>query len=123
MLGFPTETREDLDLTLDFIKNTKLHTADFFIVNVFPDTELFSMVKAMGRAVPDEYSSIDFHNTRINVSDVSDKELLSYQRKFFMTFYLRPARIVRLFTSPAIKKRYLFYYAWLFFRRAVLRKR
>ncbi len=123
MLGFPSETKEDLDQTLEFVRKTKLHTADFFIVNVFPDTELFEMVKAMGRDVPQSYDSIDFHNTEFNVSDVSTKELLSYQRKFFMTFYLRPLRILRLFTSPSIKKRYLFYYAWLFFQRTVLRKR
>ncbi len=123
MLGFPTETKEDLDLTLEFIKKTRMHTADFFIVNVFPETELFEMAKALGKELPDEYSSIDFHNTQFHVGEVLTKELLFYQRKFFMAFYFHPGRLMRLFTSPVIKKRYLFFYAWLFFRRVVLRRR
>jgi radical SAM superfamily enzyme YgiQ (UPF0313 family) len=123
MLGFPTETQEDLNLTLNFIKKTQLHTADFFIVNAFPHTQLYDMILAQGKAIPQDYSSIDFHNAPFNISDVSNKMLLDYQRKFFFTFYLNPLRILRLFTSPAIKKRYIPYYFWLFFNRAVLRKR
>lgn len=123
MLGFPTETQEDLMMTLDFVKKTRLHTADFFIVNVFPHTQLYQMVQDLGKTLPHDYSSVDFHNAQLNISEVSNAQLLSYQKKFFFAFYLNPLRMIRLFTSPAIKKRYIPYYAWLFFNRAVLRRR
>ena len=44
MLGFPTETEEDMQATLDVACNSRLHTATFFTVIPFPNTELYAYV-------------------------------------------------------------------------------
>lgn len=124
MLGFPTETKEDLEHTLRFIHETKLHTGDFFIVNVFPGTVMYEQTKEMGKNLPETYEDIDYHDAKYNLSEVTTEELLAYQRKFFMTFYFNPARMWRIFTtSPLIKKKYLLYYFKVFINRAIFRKR
>lgn len=123
MLGFPTETKEDLIETEKFIADTQLHTADFFIVNVFPNTEMYSEIKALGKEVPEEFNNIDYHDATFNVSEHTNEELLKYQRKLFLMFYLNFSRILRILTSPVIKKKYLFYYFMIFMRRVVFRKR
>ncbi|HOW36449.1 MAG TPA: radical SAM protein [Candidatus Omnitrophota bacterium] len=123
MLGFPTETKSDLKETLRFIGRTKLHTADFFIVNLFPDTEMYRAAKAAGKNVPERFDDIDYHDTNFNISDVSNKELIAIQKKFFMAFYFDPRRIWRILFSPVIQKRFLIYYAVIFLRRVILRRR
>lgn len=123
MLGFPTETKTDLRETLRFIWKTKLHTADFFIVNLFPDTEMYRAAKAAGKSVPERFDNIDYHDTNFNISDISTQELVASQKKFFLAFYFDPRRIWRILFSPVIKKRFLLYYAVIFLRRVILRKR
>ena len=124
MLGFPSETEDDLKQSLDFISRTKLHTADFFIVNLFPQTEIYEDVKAQGGQVPEEFAEIDYHDTNFNASEISSEALVQWQRKLFLKFYASPSRIYRIFFhSKAIKKRYLFYYLKIFLRRVVSRKR
>lgn len=123
MLGFPTETKKDLAETLKFISKTKLHTADFFIVNLFPNTELYRQTKEGGGRVPDKFDNIDYHDANFNVSEIDTKELLAYQRKFFMTFYFNPRRIFLLLSSPAIRIKHLLYYVIIFIRRVLFRKR
>ena len=44
MLGFPTETEEDMQMTVDVACNSRLHTATFFTVVPFPGTELHDYV-------------------------------------------------------------------------------
>ena len=43
MLGFPTETEEEMETTLEVACNSRLHTATFFTVIPFPGTELYAM--------------------------------------------------------------------------------
>ncbi len=123
MLGFPMETKKDLQATYKFMKESKLHTADFFICTVYPHTPMWDQVKEMGYDVPEDSSNINFHNTSINVSAVSTEYLIAFQRKLFMDFYFSPGRIFRVLKKSAVKKRYLFFYALIFIRRAILRKR
>ena len=45
MMGFPTETEEELQMTIDTATNSMLHTASFFTVIPFPGTQLFEWLK------------------------------------------------------------------------------
>ncbi len=48
MLGFPSETEEEANRTVEFAKASSLCGATFFTVVYFPGTELFQLARAMG---------------------------------------------------------------------------
>jgi anaerobic magnesium-protoporphyrin IX monomethyl ester cyclase len=98
MLGFPTETEEDMQATLDVACNSRLHTATFFTVIPFPGTELYTYV---AKNAPDKLKGIDYEDAeysgiRINLSEVTDEVLFGYQRGGWRRFYLNPARLARI---------------------------
>ena len=71
----------------------------------------------------EEFNNIDYHDATFNVSEHTNEELVKYQRKLFLMFYLNFSRILRILTSPVIKKKYLFHYLMIFMRRVIFRKR
>ena len=98
MLGFPTETEEDMQATLDVACNSRLHTATFFTVIPFPNTELYAYV---AKHAPDKlkgvnYDDSEYTGVRINLSEVPDEVLFGYQRAGWRRFYLNPGRIARI---------------------------
>jgi len=112
MLGFPTETEADMQATLDVACNSRLHTATFFTVIPFPNTELYAYV---AKNAPDKLRGIDYGDSeytgsRINVSGVADEVLFGYQRAAWRRFYRSPARIARIvrdYPSPWFLPRYI----------------
>ena len=112
MLGFPTETEEDMKATLDVVLNSRLHTAAFFTVVPYPGTELYAYV---AKHTPDKLKGfasddLEFIRNRINLSEVPDEVLFRYQRTGFRRFYLNPsriARIVRDYPNPCFLPYYL----------------
>ena len=75
MLGFPTETEEDMKTTLDVACNSRLHTAAFFTVVPYQGTELYSYVE---KNAPDKlkgsaYGDLEFIRNRINLSEVAGR--------------------------------------------------
>jgi anaerobic magnesium-protoporphyrin IX monomethyl ester cyclase len=98
MLGFPTETEQDMQATLDVVCNSRLHTTTFFTVIPFPNTELYAYV---ANHAPDKLRGIDYDDSeysgiRINLSEVPDEVLFRYQRTGWQRFYLNPARMARI---------------------------
>jgi len=82
MLGFPTETAEEMQKTLDVCRRSSLNIARFYFVVPFPGTELY---EATLKTHPVElralrYDNLDFERKLIiNLSNVSDEELLYYK--------------------------------------------
>ena len=101
MLGFPTETEEEMEMTLEVACNSRLHSASFFTVVPFPGTELYATVQ---ETTPDKLKDIDYNyknggdyaGSRINLSSVPDDVLFGFQREAWRRFYLNPGRIARI---------------------------
>ncbi len=96
MLGFPTETEEEIEQTIDVMCSTPVHLASFFTVTPFPNTEIYDMVK---EAHPERLDGVVYRSypgNKINLSEVPDSVLYAHQRKAMRRFYLNPARVVRL---------------------------
>ncbi len=112
MLGFPTETEEEMQATVEVMCNSRLHTAAFYSVIPFPNTDLYAYV---AKHEPDklkgiDYDNLDYSGARINLSEVPDKVLFGYQRAAWRRFYLNPprlARIARDYPNPWYLPRYL----------------
>lgn len=112
MLGFPTETAEEMQETIDVARDSMLHTASFFAVTPYPNTRLHEYVK---KTQPEKltrisYDDTDLSHAPVNLSAVSDKTLMRYLRKAQRDFFFHPKRlyrIVRNFPQPHLLPLYL----------------
>lgn len=97
MLGFPTETEEELKATIEFACKSRMHGALFFLVNPFGGTELAHQVESMGK-IPSviKYEDFDYHAMPFNASAVSDKKLRRMYSMAWIKFYFNPLRIMRI---------------------------
>ncbi len=96
MLGFPGETREELDRTVDFALSIPLHTAHFFIVTPFQGTALAAEYPETVRRHAASLDGYNYVRGNTNLSAVSDRELFRTQRLAWLRFYLRPSRILQI---------------------------
>jgi len=97
MLGFPGETRGELESTVEFAIDTSLHFANFFILNPFEGT---AMAETLGdNALDYDYTDPELNNyneARQSVAAVSVAELNSVWRRAYREFYLSPRRLYRI---------------------------
>lgn len=98
MLGFPTETAEEMQMTIDVACMSRLHSISFFTVTPYPGSRIYT--ELMNRE-PSLISGLDYREITschgmINLSAEPDHILHYYQRKANMAFYLSPSRIARL---------------------------
>ncbi len=95
MLGFPTETEDEMNMTIYFALRTKLHTASFFIVTPFKGTELWEFIpEELKKKVTEKWFS--FHGGYINISEVPTHRLMAKRQQAYLKFYLNPKRIARI---------------------------
>ena len=103
MLGFPTETEEELKATIDFACKSKIHEALFFLVNPFGGTELSKQIEGMGKmpshVKPEDF---DYHAMPFNASDIPDKRLHRLYTLAYIRFYFNPIRIIRILKAKAM---------------------
>jgi len=99
MLGFPTETREEMERTIRFACESSILKAYFFSVVPFPRTELFKLVRqtypdmSLGEDISDSHSywAADPYFTRATGIDVK-----AVQRSAYRRFYFDPVRVSRI---------------------------
>ncbi len=98
MMGFPTETEEDLRMTIDVTCRSKLHTVSYFTTTPFPNTEMYRMAeeKFPERLNRINYNDMEYAGLAVNLSDMPDQVLFAYQRRANRRFFLNPGRIARL---------------------------
>ena len=98
MMGFPTETEEELQLTTDMACRPEFSTAAFYTVTPFPGTVLY---EEMQKQHPEKlaglhYDDMDLNGIRVNLTDLPDEVLFAYQRRAINRFFLDPGRLYRL---------------------------
>jgi anaerobic magnesium-protoporphyrin IX monomethyl ester cyclase len=121
MLGFPTETEEEMRATIDWASRSAFHTAAFFRVIPFKGTELFEQVEHAGYRLPGDWSAYEPYQTDINLSTVPEARILSLRKQAYRRFYLNPARMLRIFRLIPNKTNMLPFLTLLFARRAYAR--
>lgn len=100
MMGFPTETREEIEATIEFAHRSRLHTASFYYVKPFPGTELNISInnKKIDYGSP-EFSS--YNTLSDNLSCVTNGELKNLKRRAYREFYLDIFRAINIIkTTP-----------------------
>jgi radical SAM superfamily enzyme YgiQ (UPF0313 family) len=98
MLGFPGETREEMQQTIDFAARSRLTTASFHSVIPLPATPLWDMVASAHPELLRTATQFDFEFTAQPLATVSASEFQAIFVQAFRRFYFRPARLWRLWT-------------------------
>ena len=90
ILGYPTETREDIEQTIRYAMKLDVQRAQFSNFLPIPGTEAYEYVKRRGEI--DHLDQAQLHTADIPYSPpgISRRELKWLQRKAFLRFHLRP---------------------------------
>jgi radical SAM superfamily enzyme YgiQ (UPF0313 family) len=121
MLGFPTETEEEMEATIEWAARSSFHTAAFFRVIPFKGTKLYGQVEEAGHALPSDWSRYEPYQSEINLSAVPEEKILALRKQAYRRFYLNPRRLWRIFRLIPQKRSMIPYLALLFARRAYAR--
>ncbi|HOV73457.1 MAG TPA: radical SAM protein [Candidatus Hydrogenedentes bacterium] len=101
MIGFPGETLEEMQLTVDTVCASKLHSAFFFYVTPFPGTELYRQTlrdmpeRLRNMNYDDSFSYFTFDAVS-NLSTVPDPVFFRFADRAYRKFYLNLRRIARI---------------------------
>lgn len=99
MLGFPGESREEMEQTIDFACSTRLHTAGFALLSPFPGTEVHRMALEMGIKVEFDPDETSYQRITSNLTAVDDATLERMHKRAHWKFYASPRRICRIITT------------------------
>jgi len=99
ILGYPEETREDINMSIRFACSSATDFAQFFLFTPLPGTEITQRLLKDGRLTEVDWASFHFDKPSVTLKDVSLQELKGLQRKAYLTFYLRPRTLYRVFRS------------------------
>ena len=98
MMGYPTETRKDIEKTIELAMKLPLHRAQFSNFLPLPGTEIYDYLIKSGKISPDIIKWNLYLNNRIVYSPegVSKREMRRLMRKAFARFYFRMRIILGL---------------------------
>jgi anaerobic magnesium-protoporphyrin IX monomethyl ester cyclase len=103
MLGFPSETREELLTTVNFAVQSELHAAHLFIVNPYEGTELADLARKMGKPIFHDFNDNYLTSGFANLTELSDKEVNRIRRRGLIRFWLKPSRVWAIVRDFPIK--------------------
>ena len=121
MLGFPSETEEEMLSTIDWASSSSFHTAAFFRVIPFKGTELFEEVEHAGYDLPNDWSAYEPYQTDINLSEVEESQIFKLRKSAYRRFYMRPKRLWQIFKLIPNKLTMIPYLSLVFAQRAYAR--
>jgi radical SAM superfamily enzyme YgiQ (UPF0313 family) len=125
LVGFPTETEEEIQATIEFSKEITAHTASFFIVNPFKGTELADIVEKRGGKATQDYrvsGYFDPEAANLGISEVAPDKLREMVARATRDFYLKkPGRLFRILRDIPRKSQIPFL-AFLWANRAFMPK-
>ncbi len=111
MLGFPTETKEEMESTIRLACSTDLHEALFFRVSPFKGTALYDLAmncsdtKLSGINLDD----LQYFDVEHNLSEIEDKEFGKEFTSAYRRFYLNPKRMLRILQRHPRRSQLLMY--------------
>jgi radical SAM superfamily enzyme YgiQ (UPF0313 family) len=99
ILGFPTETIEEMRQTIKFSKELGLLRANFLLFHPIPGTEIYTMLNHTGELANINYDANSFAEVAYTPKGITRRELKNIQRKAFLSFYLRRKQFLSLVLS------------------------
>jgi len=106
VIGFPNETREEIQKTIDFAKKAGLNFVTFYIAQPYPGTDLCEMYKKEGLLENGIMINSGVHETQYDTHYFKAKELRDLQKKAYSEFfkyriisYLNPVKFYNEFLN------------------------
>jgi radical SAM superfamily enzyme YgiQ (UPF0313 family) len=96
MLGFPTETVEEIEATIRFAVRSRLTFAGFYLVIPQEGTPIYHLARKVSPLATRKVILKDFYNEQSWYQLAYGVDLRAIQRRAFRRFYLRPWRIFKL---------------------------
>jgi len=92
LLGYPTETRSDIEKTIQLSRQLKLDRGAFSLFTPFPGTEIYEELLKEGRIEEQNTDTrgLDYDLVSVELKDLDGKALKRLQRNAILRFYLRP---------------------------------
>ncbi len=91
IIGEPSESKEEVQATIDYAKRINPATAQFSILTPYPGTEVWKQLKE--RLIVSDWDKFDGLHAVFHGEHMTADEIESMCRKAYLQFYLRPGRI------------------------------
>ncbi|MFH0798397.1 MAG: radical SAM protein [Candidatus Woesearchaeota archaeon] len=111
IIGYPGETKETFEETLNLAKEIKPTLAFFFVAIPIVGTDLFHEANEKGLILnPDWNGWVQMAETPIMKTEtLNPEDLLEMRRKAYKKFYFRPSYILKMLSSIRTKEQLSFY--------------
>ncbi|MCE9582018.1 MAG: B12-binding domain-containing radical SAM protein [Planctomycetes bacterium] len=93
MLGFPGETRQTIQRTVDFVRSLKLDFAQFYCAVPFPGCDLYDWAKEEGWIASDDYRKYEQNQSAMDIPGFTSEQIEAERSRAYKRFYLRPSMI------------------------------
>jgi anaerobic magnesium-protoporphyrin IX monomethyl ester cyclase len=103
ILGLPGETPKDIERTIEVAASTKLHTANFFFLDVYPGTAFWEIARKRFRDINSFNVPYGYYLAFSLVSELDSRTLGKLSRRAHIRFFLKPWRILRIFKLLPLK--------------------
>jgi radical SAM superfamily enzyme YgiQ (UPF0313 family) len=89
ILGFPGDTRQNMEKTLRFARKLNTPFASFHIFTPYPGTPIYQ--KEKDKIYPVDFEKFSLSNPVMAVEGLSAEELVQFMEKAYISYYYRPA--------------------------------
>ncbi len=100
MLGFPEESLEEMNQTLQWAVDSDLHTASFLLLAPFPNTDIHRWAQEHGYDLSHTFE--DYYRIKTNLTQVKDETIEKLRVEAFRRFYLNPKRVYRYLRNTPV---------------------
>lgn len=105
VIGFPEETKEDIDKTIEFAKSSGLNFVTFYIAQPYQGTEMYDIYKKEGLLKEGLKTESSVTDTKYDTKYFSASQLKDLQKKAYFEFI--KARIIRYLNPIKFYKEFL----------------
>ncbi len=99
LLGFPGETKQDMEMTLQLAKSLPLKRAHFSNFLPLPGTEATRKLIESGEIELPDWNELTYSKVPYAPRGVTKSELKAFQRRAFLEFHLRPRILLKMLTE------------------------
>lgn len=96
MLGFPTETEEEMRETINYALTSRLHTANFFVVQPFEGTDIYDMFKEQHPEMANPSERFSYYEANFEIYEIPKARVQRLVKEAHQKFFLTPWRLSKL---------------------------
>lgn len=95
ILGFPSDTIESMQKTINFAIELDPHLVSFYIATPFPGTEMYDWAVKNNKLLTNNWSLYDQQHHILNIPGATSQEIDNMYKLAYKSFYHRPKFILR----------------------------